>query len=91
VVVAELAAIATGIGLAVLFTRYHQPGDARRGMATRAEAAGVLGISRLRSAREVIRPDLYARHRHLGPRVPSKPATGPTTEQTTERTTEQMR
>ena len=42
-----------------IFWRYHWPSDARRGMATRTEAAQVLGRSRLRAARTIIRPDLY--------------------------------
>ena len=55
----ELAAIAAAIGGAVLVTRYRRPGDARGGMATRSEAEQALGTSRLRAARELIRPDLY--------------------------------
>ncbi len=59
VAVAELVMlIVAGVG-GVLFWRYHRPGDARRGMATRGEAARVLGRSRLRAARAIIRPDLY--------------------------------
>ena len=46
----------------VLFWRYHRPGDARRGMATRAEAEQVLGLSRLRSSKAIIRPDLHRPH-----------------------------
>ena len=46
----------------VLFWRYHRPGDARRGMATRAEAEQVLGLSRLRSTKAIIRPDLHRPH-----------------------------
>jgi hypothetical protein len=45
-----------------LFWRYHRPGDARRGMATRAEAEQVLGLSRLRSTKAIIRPDLHGPH-----------------------------
>jgi len=37
---------------------WYRPADARRGMATRSEAAAVLGAGHLRSARAVIRPDL---------------------------------
>jgi hypothetical protein len=55
----ELAAIATSIAGAALVTRYRRPGDTRGGMATRGEAEQALGISRLRAAREIIRPDLY--------------------------------
>ena len=46
----------------VLFWRYHRPGDARRGMATRAEAEQVLGLSRLRLSKAIIRPDLHGPH-----------------------------
>jgi len=52
-----LAALAAGAG--VLIGRYRRPGDARGGMATRSEAALVLGISALRSAKSIIRPDRY--------------------------------
>lgn len=45
----------------VLIWRYHRPVDARRGMATRAEAEQVLGLSRLRSTKAIIRPDLHGR------------------------------
>ena len=59
VVIAELVMLTlAGVG-AALFWRYHRPGDARRGMATRGEAAQVLGRSRLRAARAIIRPDLH--------------------------------
>lgn len=57
VVVCELAVIAGSVtaGLAI----------ARRlrsdGMATRRDAEQILGLSELRSAREIIRPDLYGR------------------------------
>jgi hypothetical protein len=57
--VCELTVIAAAIAGAVLVTRYRRPGDARGGMATRGEAEQVLGISRLRAVREIIRPDLY--------------------------------
>ena len=55
----ELTAIAAAITGAVLVTRYRRPGDARGGMATRGEAEQALGMSRLRAARQIIRPDLY--------------------------------
>jgi len=55
VVAAELVMLAA----AALLWRYHRPGDARGGMATRSEAQRVLGRSRLRQARTIIRPDLY--------------------------------
>ena len=55
----ELALLGLATVGAVLGWRYHRPGDGRRGMATRAEAAQVLGLTRLRHARTIIRPDLY--------------------------------
>jgi hypothetical protein len=62
VAVCELTAIAAGLTGGVLVTRYRRPGDARGGMATRGEAEQALGISRLRAARKIIRPDLYGPH-----------------------------
>jgi hypothetical protein len=59
VAVCELAVIAASIFGGVLVSRYWRPGDARGGMATRSEAQQVLGMTRLRGAREIIRPDLY--------------------------------
>ncbi len=68
VAVAELVMLAVaGVG-GVLFWRDHRPGDARRGMATRSEAAQVLGRSRLRSARAIIRPDLHGPAARAGQR-----------------------
>jgi hypothetical protein len=54
----ELALLAASIAAAVLFLRFHRPGDARGGMATRHETQQVLGVSRLREAKALIRPDL---------------------------------
>lgn len=59
VAVAELTLVALAITIGVLIARYRRPGDARGGMATRGEAEQVLGISRLRSSKSIIRPDLY--------------------------------
>jgi hypothetical protein len=59
VILAELALAGLAITGGVLIARYRRPGDARGGMATRGEAEQVLGIGRLRSARSIIRPDLY--------------------------------
>ena len=59
VAVAELVMLAVAAIAVVLFWRYHRTGDARRGMATRGEAAQVLGRSRMRAARAIIRPDLH--------------------------------
>jgi hypothetical protein len=55
----ELALIVGCVTAAVIFARYHRPGDARGGMATRGEARQVLGLSQLRAAKQIIRPDLY--------------------------------
>ena len=59
VAVCELAVIAASVVGGVLIARYRRPGDARGGLATRSEADQVLGIRKLRGAREIIRPDLY--------------------------------
>ena len=55
----ELIALALAVTAAVLVARYRRPSDARRGMARRTDAEQALGISTLRSAKEIIRPDLY--------------------------------
>jgi hypothetical protein len=52
-----LLGVTAGLGWR-LVAGWYRPGDARRGMATRSEAAAVLGVARLRAARSVIRPDL---------------------------------
>jgi hypothetical protein len=58
VVVGELLLVAATIWAGVLWWRHLGPG-AWPGMADRVEVEGVLGRSRLRRARKVIRPDLY--------------------------------
>jgi hypothetical protein len=55
----ELLLVAAAVTAGLLIARYRRPGDARGGMATRSEAEQVLGISRLRSSKTIIRPDLY--------------------------------
>jgi hypothetical protein len=64
VALCELALVALSITAAALVARYRRPGDARGGMASRRDAEQALGRSRLRAAKEIIRPDLYA-HRDL--------------------------
>jgi hypothetical protein len=64
----EVAVIAASIAGGVMVTRYRRPGDARGGMATRSEAKQALGMSRLRAAREIIRPDLYGANASKGNR-----------------------
>jgi hypothetical protein len=59
VVVSECGLAALGVWAGMLLGRYRRPGDARRGMASRAEARHALGLGRLRDARTIIRPDLY--------------------------------
>lgn len=59
VALAELLMLAISTAAGRLLLRYRRPGDARRGMATRTEAAQVLGRRRLRGARGIIRPDLH--------------------------------
>jgi len=57
--VAELVSVALLAAGGIGWAGYSRPGDARGGMATRGEAAAVLGVGRLRSVRSIIRPDLY--------------------------------
>ena len=59
VAAAELLALGLLLGAVLGWLRYRRPGDARGGMATRREAAQVLGVRRLRDAGPVIRPDRY--------------------------------
>jgi hypothetical protein len=59
VVLAELVLVALAGAGGVLLARYHVPGDARAGMASRAQATQVLGSARLRRDKALIRPDLY--------------------------------
>lgn len=59
VVVAEVVLVALAITGGVMIARYRRPGDARGGMASRSEAAQVLGVGKLREAKTIIRPDLY--------------------------------
>lgn len=54
----ELLMITAAIATSVLALRWVRPGDARRGMASRAEAQRVLGTGRLRESGRLIRPDL---------------------------------
>lgn len=58
IVVGELLLLAAAVYAAVLWWRHLGPG-AHQGMADRVEAETVLGLSGLRKARKVIRPDLY--------------------------------
>lgn len=59
----EIVATALSVAVGVMITRYRRPVDARSGMASRGEAIQVLGLSGLRSARTIIRPDRYpSRH-----------------------------
>lgn len=58
IVVCELLSIAAAIASSVLALRWVRPDDARRGMASRAEAQHVLGIRRMRGVARLIRPDL---------------------------------
>jgi hypothetical protein len=59
IAVCEAALIVTAVVAGVLLARYHRPGDARGGMASRSDAQHVLGVATLRGAKEIIRPDLY--------------------------------
>ncbi len=59
IAMAELLTLTVATTIAVTGWRYHRPGDARRGMATRQQARRVLGRSRLRAVRTILRPDLH--------------------------------
>ena len=59
VAAAELLALGLLLAAVAGWLGYRRPGDARGGMATRREAAQVLGLRRLRDAGPVIRPDRY--------------------------------
>ena len=69
IAVAELTLCAGAAAVGVLISRYVRPGDARGGMATRREAEQALGISQLRAARAVIRPDRYPSKAESRPRA----------------------
>jgi hypothetical protein len=58
VMLVELLLLALAAAATVLFWRYHRSTGAGGGMATRAEAQEVLGASRLRQVRSILRPDL---------------------------------
>jgi hypothetical protein len=62
----ELGCVALLVACGVLVARYRQPGDARGGMATRSQAAQVLGGARLRAVAPIIRPDLHTKRRRRG-------------------------
>lgn len=59
VAASELALLTIAAVAGVLIERYRRPGDARGGMATRREAEQALGLSQLRGARSIVRPDRY--------------------------------
>jgi hypothetical protein len=63
VVATELTLIAVCVFVLKLVLARWGPGRTR-GMASSFEAEGLLGITRLRKARTVVRPDLYAKRRH---------------------------
>ncbi|TAM86069.1 MAG: conjugal transfer protein [Jatrophihabitans sp.] len=58
VALAEIITATLVTAAGVTWSRYRRPRDARRGMATRAEALRVLGTIELRRAQPIIRPDL---------------------------------
>lgn len=59
VAVAEAVMVALTTGTVLFARRRWLPNDPRRGLASRAQAAEVLGASRLRRERTVMRPDLF--------------------------------
>jgi hypothetical protein len=62
VVVTELLLLAVGVWLSKLVLDRWGPGRLR-GMASRGEAERLLGVTRLRKVRSVVRPDLYRKNR----------------------------
>jgi hypothetical protein len=67
VAVAELLLLVMAILVERRLASYLRLGDARAGMASRAEAAAALGVGQLRRARAIIRPDLYGTRRDQDP------------------------
>jgi hypothetical protein len=63
VVATELMLIAVCVLLLKLVLGHWGPGR-MRGMASSGEAEGLLGVTRLRKVRTVVRPDLYGKRRH---------------------------
>jgi hypothetical protein len=67
VAVTEALTLTAAGAVGVVLARFLAGGDTRRGMATRVEAARVLGVRRLRRARTIIRPDLSGPHPACAP------------------------
>jgi len=67
IAVVEVLTFTIAALVGMLFWRYHRPGDARRGMATREQATRVLGTGRLQAAKAVLRPDLRGVTGDAGP------------------------
>lgn len=61
VAASEVALAVLLVTAGIAWSRYRRPRDARRGMATRAEASRVIGIAQMRRARPIVRPDLEER------------------------------
>ena len=67
VVVTEVMLLAVGVWLSKLVVDRWGPGRPR-GMASRGEAERLLGVTRLRKVRSVVRPDLYGKESGLARR-----------------------
>jgi hypothetical protein len=63
--VTEVLLLAVGVWLSKLVLDRWGPGRLR-GMASRGEAERLLGVTRLRKVRAVVRPDLYGMNRDEG-------------------------
>jgi hypothetical protein len=61
----EVMLLAVGVFILKVVLDRWGPGRLR-GMASRGEAEGLLGVTRLRKVRSVVRPDLYGRNRDKG-------------------------
>ena len=64
-VATEVMLLAVGVWLSKLVLDRWRPGRPR-GMASRGEAERLLGVTRLRKVRSVVRPDLYGMNRDEG-------------------------
>jgi hypothetical protein len=64
-VATEVMLLAVGVWLSKLVLDRWGPGRPR-GMASRGEAERLLGVTRLRKVRSVVRPDLYRKNRDEG-------------------------
>ena len=80
IITVELLLLMIVVTATLLALRRWGPGR-MRGMATPTDAETVLGVSRLRRVRHIIRPDLYPPRRHFRRSNPSGPSAPPPEEE----------